>query len=64
MPIGIIDLQDFDYLIVYKDEDGNVNTWSLPESSFQINYKSMLERGCVLRVYKKMSDKDLKEIVD
>lgn len=58
MEIGKIDLQDFDYLIVYK-EDEKICTWALPEGSFQMNYKSMLERGVVLRVYKKMNNANL-----
>lgn len=46
MKIGKVDLDPrCDYLIVYEDEDGTVNTWALPFGGFQHNYKSMRNRG-------------------
>ena len=63
MKIGKVDLSPvYEYLIVYKDEDGAVNTWTLPEGSFQHNYKAMRGRGVeILNVYHKMSNDDLLE---
>ena len=65
--LGTIDLSPFEYLLVYKDNRDNpptLNTWTLPEGSFQLNYKSMRKselKGNIefVGVYKKMSDKDL-----
>ena len=45
MTYGNIDLQDFEYLILYSqpDETNVIHTWTLPEGSFQMNYKSMVK---------------------
>lgn len=61
MKIGKVDLSpEYDYLIVYMAEDGTVNTWTLPDGSFQHNYKSMRSRGVkILNVYRRMSNDDL-----
>lgn len=61
MKIGKIDLSPvYDYLIVYMDDDGTVNTWTLPDGSFQHNYKSMRNRGVnILNVYRRLSNDDL-----
>lgn len=60
MKIGKVDLSPvYDYLIVYMDYDGTVNTWTLPDGSFQQNYKSMRNRGVkILNVYRRMSNDD------
>lgn len=64
MKIGNVDLGDYDYMIVYKDTDGLVNTWTLPEGSFQENYKSMIKRGCkVLNVFKRMNTDDILQVI-
>ena len=51
----------YEYMIVYSEPNSNkVNTWVLPDGSFQLNYKSMSERGCVIHnVFKRMTGKDL-----
>jgi hypothetical protein len=56
MGIGSIDLSPFDYMIVYK-QDGKLNTWTLPEGSFQMNYKQMKKDKLVeiISVYKMLS---------
>ena len=62
MTYGKIDLQDYEYLIVYStpDEPNVVHTWTLPSGSFQLNYKSMVKRGCIIHnVYHRMTEKDL-----
>lgn len=62
MTYGTIDLQDFEYLIVYStpEEPNVIRTWTLPEGSFQMNYKSMIKRGCIIHnVYRRMTEKDL-----
>lgn len=62
MKYGEIDLQDFEYLIEYSrpEEPDVINTWTLPEGSFQMNYKSMVKRGCTIHnVYHRMTEKDL-----
>lgn len=63
MKIGKIDLSpDYEYMIVYISDDGSVNTWTLAESSFQHNYKSMRSGGVkILNVYRRMSNDDLLE---
>ena len=60
--LGSIDLSDFEYLIIYSYPDApNVtHTWTLPEGSFQMNYKEMVKKGCIIHnVYHRMSEKDL-----
>lgn len=62
MEYGKIDLEDFEYLIIYsKPNELDVkHTWTLPDVSFQMNYKSMVKRGCKIHnVYRRMSEKDL-----
>lgn len=64
MRYGNIDLSNYEYLIEYSEpEDLNtLHTWTLPEGSFQMNYKSMVKRGCKIHnVYRRMTDKDLLE---
>jgi len=66
MKYGKIDLQDFEYLIKYSNpgEPDVIHTWTLPEGSFQMNYKSMIKRGCTIRnVYHRMAEKDLLEVM-
>ena len=66
MELGTLDLDTrFEYLIIYRNKNDNtINTWTLG-FAFKSNYKSMLETDYVeiLGVYKKMSDKQLKDIV-
>lgn len=54
--------KEYDYMIVYSetDEPNTVNTWVLPGGSFQMNYKSMKERGCKIHnVFRRLNEKDL-----
>lgn len=54
----------YEYLIVYSEPKNPnvVNTWVLPDGSFQMNYKSMVKRGCIIHnVFKRMTEKDLFE---
>lgn len=67
MSYGNIDLEDFEYMIVYSEPDKPEmkNTWTLPEASFQVNYKSMVKRGCrIHNVYRRVSEKDLFELIN
>lgn len=66
MTSGRIDMDmvsdKFKYMIVYSEPDNPnvVNTWVLPDGSFQMNYKSMVKRGCIIHnVYMRMTEKDL-----
>ena len=56
----------YDYMIVYStpEKPDEVNTWVLPDGSFQMNCRSMIKRGCIIHnVFKRMTEKDLlKEI--
>ena len=64
MKYGNIDLQDFEYLIKYSnpEEPDVIHTWTLPEGSFQMNYKSMIKRGCIIHnVYHRMAEKEILE---
>lgn len=66
MVYGQIDLQNFEYLIIYSEPDKPeiINTWTLPDGSFQVNYELMVERGCIVHnVFRRMSEKDLLETV-
>ena len=59
---GIIDLSNFEYLIVYSEPNkvDVVNTWTLPEGSFQMNYESMIKRGCIIHnVFHRMTREDI-----
>ena len=54
----------YEYMIVYSEPDNRnvVNTWVLPDGSFQMNYRSMVKRGCIIHnVFKRMTEKDLLE---
>lgn len=62
MKYGKIDLEDFEYLIIYSEpnELDVKHTWTLPDGSFQMSYKSMVKRGCKIHnVYRRMLEKDL-----
>lgn len=67
MEIGKLDLDTrFKYLVVYKDKrDNTVNTWTLGESAFRLNYKQMKESGDVefLGIYQKLTDSKLLDII-
>lgn len=66
MKYGNIDLQDFEYLIKYSnpEEPDVIHTWTLPDGSFQMNYKSMIKRGCVIHnVFRRMSEKELLDVM-
>lgn len=65
MTSGKIDMcmlsDKYEYMIVYSEPDNRnvVNTRVLPDGSFQINYKSMIKRGCIIyNVFKRMTEKD------
>lgn len=65
MTSGRIDMSmvsdKYEYMIVYSEQNSNeVNTWVLPDGSFQMNYKSMVNRGCIIHnVFHRMTEKDL-----
>lgn len=66
MTSGRIDMcmvsDEYEYMIVYSEPDNKnmVNTWVLPDGSFQMNYKSMVKRGCIIHnVFRRMTEKDL-----
>lgn len=66
MTYGNIDLQDFEYLIKYStpEEPDVIHTWTLSDGSFQLNYKSMINRGCVIHnVFHRMSEKELLDVM-
>lgn len=66
MTYGAIDLQNYEYLIKYSEpnEPDVINTWTLPEGSFQMNYESMVNRGCIIHnVYRRMTEKELLETI-
>jgi SH3-like domain-containing protein len=58
--IGTIDLFPFDYMISYK-QNGELNTRTLPEESFQINYIQMKKDKTVeiISVYKRLSSEEI-----
>lgn len=60
MKLGSIDLSPFDYMIIYK-QNGELNTWTLPEGSFQMNYKQMKKDKTVeiVSVYKMLSTEEI-----
>lgn len=60
MKLGSIDLSPCEYLIVYKQDD-SINTWTLPEGSFQLNYRQMKKDKTVeiISVYKKLSSEEI-----
>lgn len=65
MTIGTIDMcmmsDKYEYMIVYSEPDkpNVVNTRVLPDGSFQMNYKFMIKRGCIIyNVFKRMTEKD------
>lgn len=54
----------YEYMIVYSEPDNKnmVNTWVLPDGSFQMNFKSMVKRGCIIHnVFKRMTEDNLIE---
>ena len=68
MTSGTIDMSmvsdKYEYMIVYSRPENvnHVNTWVLPDGSFQMNYKSMVKHGCIIHnVFKRMKDKELLE---
>ena len=66
MKYGNIDLQNFEYLIKYStpEEPDVIHTWTLPDGSFQMNYKSMIKRGCIIHnVFRRMSEKELLDVM-
>ena len=60
MKLGSIDLSPFEYLIIYKKGE-ELNTWTLPEGSFQMNYKQMKKDKDIeiISVYKKLSTEEI-----
>lgn len=65
MTSGKIDMcmlsDKYEYMIIYSEPDkpNVVNTRVLPDGSFQINYKSMIKRGCIIyNIFKRMTEKD------
>lgn len=60
MKLGTVDLSPFEYLIVYK-QDGELNTWTLPEGSFQMNYKQIKKDKTVeiVSVYKRLNSEEI-----
>ncbi|MBQ6857629.1 MAG: hypothetical protein IJO13_11070 [Lachnospiraceae bacterium] len=67
MKIGHVDFQNYEYLILYSNPDTPdiMDSWTLPDGSFQLNYESMIKRGVkVHRVYRRLSDDAIKRIVD
>lgn len=65
--IGTLDLDPrYEYMIVYRDKRyDTINTWTLNESAFQVNYKQMKNSGHVefLGVYKKLNDSQLLDVM-
>lgn len=67
MTKGRIDMcmvsEEYEYMIVYSEPDSDeVNTWVLPDVSLQMNYKSMVNRGCKIHnVFKRMTEKEILE---
>lgn len=65
MKLGMIDLADFEYLIIYSEPEDpeHICTWTLPEGSFQINYQKMVKRGVKIRnVYRRIPTADLPKV--
>lgn len=64
MKFGSIDLSPYDYMMVYK-QDGELNTWTLPEGSFQVNYMQMKKDKTVefISVYKRLSSEEILDII-
>ena len=61
-----IDSIDFDYMIIYSEqnEPDVIHTWTLPNGSFQMNYTSMVKRGCIIHnVFRRMSEKELLDVM-
>ena len=67
MKLGSLDLDTkYEYLIIYKDKrDNTINTSTL-YFGFKINYKAMTnDRNVeILGVYKKLTDVQLKNIIN
>ena len=66
MKVGSLDLNTrYEYLIVYKNKrNDTINTWTLGDCAFQLNYKQMIKDDSVeiLGVYKKVWKGKLNEI--
>lgn len=65
MEIGSLDLDTrFEYLLIYEI-DGKLNTWTLGESGFKVNYPKMKKDKEVkfLGIYKKLLDSELLDIM-
>lgn len=67
MKLGTMDLDTrFEYMIVYKEKsDDSVNTWTLGEGGFAVNYELMKQRDDteILGIYRKLSDKQILDIL-
>lgn len=67
MNIGILDFNpQYEYMVVYKDKgDNTTNTWTLGESSLQMNYKQMKKDRDVeiIGIYQRLSDRQLLDIM-
>lgn len=57
-------MRDFEYLIVYK-RAGDINTWTLPEGSFQVNYQMMKrDPECeIINVYRRLSSDEILDVI-
>ena len=65
MEIGSLDLDTrFKYLLIYE-RDGKLNTWTLGESGFKVNYPKMKKDKSVKfrGIYKKLTDTELLDIM-
>lgn len=66
MTYGHIDLQNFEYLILYShpDDPNTLHSWTLPKESFAINYQSMRRRGCIIHnVYRRQTPKQILDVI-
>jgi len=64
MKLGQLDLSPEKYMLVYKrKDDGTINTWTLPEVSFQINYKQMKKDVEFVGIYKKLTNDELLDVL-
>lgn len=59
MKIDQSDLDDFDYLIVHKEEDGSISMQTVSEDSFKLIYRILDRHDRILRVFKKVHDSEL-----
>ena len=70
MTSGKIDMcmasDKYECMIVYSEPTNPnvVNTWVLPKESLEMNYRSMIKRGCIIHnVFKRMTDKELLDAI-